>query len=91
MSTNTKEDSILNRLARNRTVLANERTFLAYIRTSIMFAISGVTLIKFFTSEFYIVILGYSLLPVALINFIVGYIRYQKMIRLISETEIHKP
>jgi putative membrane protein len=86
-----KEDSILNKLARNRTVLANERTFLAYIRTSIMFAISGVTLIKFFSTEFYIVLLGYLLLPVALINYIVGNIRYHKMIKRISETEIQKP
>jgi putative membrane protein len=81
-----KEDSILNRLARNRTVLANERTFLAYIRTSIMFAISGVTLIKFFTGEFSIVMIGYILLPIAIINFFVGLIRYNKMIKRITET-----
>ena len=85
-----KEDSVLNKLARNRTVLANERTFLAYIRTSIMFAISGVTLIKFFSTEFYIILLGYLLLPVALINFVIGYLRYHKMIRQISETEVQK-
>ena len=82
-----KEDSILNRLARNRTILANERTFLAYIRTSIMFAISWVTLIKFFASEFSIVVLGYILLPIAIINFFVGLIRYKKMIQHIPETE----
>ena len=81
-----KEDSILNRLARNRTVLANERTFLAYIRTSIMFGISGVTIIKLFTTDFYMVIFGYSLLPIAIINLIVGLVRYRKMIQRITET-----
>jgi putative membrane protein len=84
-----KEDSLLNRLARNRTILANERTFLAYIRTSIMFAISGVTLIKLFSTEYYIVILGYALLPVALINYIVGMLRYRKMCRRITNMEDH--
>ena len=83
-----KEDSILNRLARNRTILANERTFLAYIRTSIMFGISGVTLIKLFNTEFYVVFLGFALLPIAVINFIVGFYRYRTMITHINETNI---
>jgi putative membrane protein len=85
-----KEDSLLNRLARNRTILANERTFLAYIRTSIMFAISGVTLIKLFSTEYYIMIIGYALLPVALLNYIVGMLRYRKMCRRITEMEDHE-
>jgi putative membrane protein len=82
-----REDSILNKLARNRTILANERTFLAFIRTSIMFGISGVTLIKLFSTEIYIVIIGYALLPIAAINFLVGFLRYRKMIQHISETK----
>ena len=39
-------------LALDRTVLANERTFLAYGRTSLGLFLSGVTLIKVFKSEF---------------------------------------
>lgn len=37
-----------NRLAQIRTDLANERTLLAYGRTSLMMAASGATVIKFF-------------------------------------------
>jgi len=39
-------------LAQDRTKLANERTFLAYLRTAITFSAAGGTLIKIFTSYF---------------------------------------
>ncbi len=44
------EDLILrDHLAIDRTMLANESTLLAYIRTSLAILISGISLIKFFT------------------------------------------
>lgn len=46
-----KEDLILRDfLAADRTVLANERTFMAYIRTALALAAGGGTLIHFFDS-----------------------------------------
>lgn len=42
------EDLILrDRLAADRTVLANERTFLAYLRTAFAFAVGGASLVHF--------------------------------------------
>jgi putative membrane protein len=81
-----KATSVLNKLARHRTILANERTFLAYIRTSIMLAVSGVTLIKFFESELHFYILGISLLPAAFAIVGFGFIRYRAMCKRITKT-----
>ncbi|MFC2083438.1 DUF202 domain-containing protein [Bacteroidota bacterium] len=81
-----KVTSVLNNLARHRTILANERTFLAYIRTSIMLAVSGVTLIKFFGSELHFLIFGIVLLSVAFAFVGFGFIRYRTMCRGITKT-----
>lgn len=78
--------NILNNLAKNRTILANERTFLSYIRTSIMLAVSGITLIKFFEKELHFLILGIALLPVALVFGVFGFIRYRAMCKRITRT-----
>ena len=81
-----REDTTLNRLARNRTVLANERTFLAYIRTSIMFAVSGITIIKFYADELYLLIGGVVLLAVGIACTGIGLVRYRTMGRLVEQT-----
>ena len=52
-------------LALDRTRLANERTFLAYVRTSIMVGVSGVSLIKLFPDSRFAQISGWTLLPIA--------------------------
>ena len=52
-------------LALDRTRLANERTFLAYVRTSIMVGVSGVSLIKLFPDSRFAQISGWALLPIA--------------------------
>jgi putative membrane protein len=78
--------NILNKLARNRTVLANERTLLAYVRTAIMLAVSGITLIKFFENELYLMITGVALLPIALASVAFGFWRYRIMCKRITKT-----
>ncbi|MBI4505278.1 MAG: DUF202 domain-containing protein [Chloroflexi bacterium] len=75
----TAEELILrDHLAMDRTILANERTFLAYIRTALAFAAAGVSLVHFFDSPA-TEVLGWALIPVAAITFVVGLVRYTRM------------
>lgn len=62
-------------LAVERTRLANERTFLAYFRTFIVFLSSGFAILKISALE-EIMTVGYMLLIVAPLMFIVGLIRF---------------
>lgn len=64
-------------LAIDRTILANERTFLAYLRTALTVFIGGVTFIKFF-ENIVIEIIGWIFVPIGILTFIVGTIRFQK-------------
>ena len=65
-------------LALDRTVLANERTFLAYGRTSLGLFLAGVTLIKVFKSDFAIGT-GWVFVFAAIATFIYGFRRFRKM------------
>ena len=62
-------------LAMERTRLANERTFLAYFRTSIVFLSSGFAIIKIHALE-EIQDLGYFLIILAPVLFIIGLLRF---------------
>ncbi|WP_420387050.1 DUF202 domain-containing protein [Roseivirga sp.] len=62
-------------LAVERTRLANERTFLAYFRTFIVFLSSGFAILKISALE-EIMTVGYMLLIVAPLMFIIGLIRF---------------
>ncbi len=75
-----------NQLALARTVLANERTLLAYFRGSLGAAIGGAGLIKFFDHRAY-AIGGAVLLAVAVAWLVVGIRRYLKTRRLISDID----
>jgi len=66
-------------LAIDRTQLANERTLLAWVRTSLMMLASGVTLIKLFEGVFYVELFGFSLLPVSAVTAIYGVQRFIQM------------
>ena len=63
-------------LARDRTRLANERTALAYVRTAIMLAVSGVTVLKFFSEYPWAVVAGWVLIALAVLNVAIGNVRY---------------
>ncbi|NQU75787.1 MAG: DUF202 domain-containing protein [Planctomycetes bacterium] len=65
-----------NLLAVDRTSLANQRTFLAYVRTTITLFGAGVTFIKFFDSIRAVAIFGWLLLPLAAITLAVGIFHF---------------
>ena len=74
-----KEDLILrDYLAADRTVLANESTFLAYVRTALTFFIAGVTFIRFFDSLL-IEVVGWLFIPLGIAIFALGLWRYKRM------------
>ena len=50
------------RLALDRTHLANERTMLAYIRTAFMLVVAGATAIKAFGDDYLVVVSGWAFL-----------------------------
>ncbi len=80
-----KEELILrDHLAIDRTVLSNESTLLAYVRTSLAVIAAGATLIHFF-NEVYIKFFGVICVVTGIIILILGYSRYRKMDRLIKE------
>jgi len=88
---NKKNLIIRDHLAVNRTALANERTFLAYVRTSIALAAGGFGLIKFIKDLTYN-FLGWILVGLGIIVLIIGIIRFikiKKSIRSIVFTNIN--
>ncbi|MCB0291761.1 MAG: DUF202 domain-containing protein [Calditrichaeota bacterium] len=75
----TKEQLILrDHLAVDRTVLANENTFLAYVRTALTFFVSGITFVHFF-GYILVEIIGWIFIPIGVSIFIAGWLRYQRM------------
>jgi putative membrane protein len=65
-------------LAIDRTVLANERTLLSYMRTALTMLVIGGTCVKFFDS-IWIEIVGVVFLLASLAVFIIGWRRYLRM------------
>ena len=61
----TENLSLSDRLAIDRTVLANERTFLAYLRTVLGLAALGATALKLFGDELFYRVVGVACLAVA--------------------------
>ena len=71
-------DDSQNTLDFERTLQATERTFLAYIRTSLTFFAVGATFIKFFDSTI-LRVFGWLFIPCAVIIFIFGLRHYRKI------------
>jgi putative membrane protein len=87
------DDLILrDELAIDRTLLANERTLLSYLRSAVALFIAGVTIMHF-SNEAWFSVLGFVCIPSGIITSIIGVARYRKMnqsivrIRNQSETE----
>lgn len=64
-------------LAIDRTILANQNTFLAYIRTALTLFVAGITFIRFF-DQVVVEIVGWVFIPIGLATFVIGLIRYNK-------------
>ena len=78
-------------LAYDRTVLANERTLLSYLRTAIALFAAGGTLIKLLSGEMAMVILGIALLALGASSLIVGVFRFARVGRKIGVAYQKKP
>ncbi|MDD5569580.1 MAG: DUF202 domain-containing protein [Bacteroidales bacterium] len=70
---------IRDHLAIDRTKLANVRTILSYSRTVIMLLASGITLIKVFNKDSFVVFLGIILVTIAVVIGIIGLVSYKKV------------
>lgn len=76
------------KLAKDRTILANQRTFLAFTRTAIMLLATGLTFIKLFPGDKFLLILGWTLIPIGLAVLIFGQVLYLRMhYRIEASTE----
>jgi len=80
-------------LAIDRTILANERTVLSYLRGSVSLIIAGVTFVHFVEAGT-LHYIGLSLIPIGLIAGLFGVCRYRRMdkrIRAIREGMVSNP
>ncbi len=75
---NGREMILRDHLAVDRTIMANESSFLAYIRTALTLAVAGVSLLKLFHDS-YTNVIGWVFLGLALLLFVNGAIRYGEM------------
>jgi len=64
------------RLAQERTILANERNTLAYIRTGFASFALGIALIKLFEEHIKYVYAGYGALSIGIILILLGLVYY---------------
>lgn len=76
-------------LAAHRTLLANDRTQLSYVRTSLTLFIAGVTFIRFFGSTIFTVI-GWVFIPAGIIVFVIGIYKYHHVRYLIHSIKHDK-
>ena len=88
-SHNPKDLIIRDLLALDRTTLANERTILGYIRTSFVVGGSGLTLMKLFHEEPFMVGLGVVMLPFSLVIFLFGVRRFFRTRRALLNLNEH--
>ncbi len=90
MEKDTENDLIVRDfLARQRTKLANDRTLLAYVRTSLYFLVSGTALMKVEDlaniKEF-----GYLSFMISVILVITGFVNYFRIKKKIEKGNYHK-
>lgn len=70
---------------RLRTILANERTLLAYFRTALALLVFGMAAIKFFSDIWIIVVLGWFFIACGVGLLIWGLFHFRKVSRLIGK------
>ena len=69
-----------NAMALVRTKMANDRTYLAYIRTSVALAASGAGLLKFWTWQ-YALLIGWPLIAISIWAAAYGTWEYRKAVK----------
>ena len=75
---------IRDHLAADRTAQANERTFLAYVRTALAFGAGGIGLIKLFEESIPIIVIGWILITISFVVLVFGIIRFIQFRKSIS-------
>jgi putative membrane protein len=75
-------------LAYERTAMANERTWLAYLRTAIGFMAAGGSIIKFFAGDLLMQISGWGLLSCSVFCAIWGWRRYRAVKNKLKHLEL---
>ncbi len=78
--------SLREHLAAARSIMANERTFLAYQRTALTQLAVAATFLRFFDHPA-LTVLGWLLVPTSLVTMALGLVRYLRMRRLIHQLE----
>jgi putative membrane protein len=81
-----KEPVVRDYMAIERTVMANERTFLSYIRSALGLFIGGASFVEFFESQ-WIVTVGWIFLPLGVLAFLLGLRKYKRINDLIRGAE----
>ena len=77
----------MNDLDQMRTILANERTLLAYVRTVLSAWLFGMAAIKFFPENFPLILLGWSVIAVGTTVFLRGISQYRKVQKTINQAK----
>ncbi len=86
---NINKDLILReRLALQRTAMANDTTLLAFIRTSLYFSIAGITMNSLLQLP-YGMWLEITFCTVALLILIIGIVKYRRQKKSLAESEQH--
>ena len=84
---NTAELILRDHLAIDRTLLANERTLLSYLRSGVALFIAGISIIHF-SREIWFTTLGFICLPSGLFTVLFGVARFRKMDKAISTVRL---
>ena len=76
-------------LAAHRTILANDRTWLGYVRTALTLFVAGVTFIKFF-DNWALFAIGWIFVPVGIAILLIGFWKFQRVRRMIHEIKYNE-
>lgn len=82
-----KELGLGDLLALDRTRLANERTFLAYLRAAIMIGLSSITIIKLFPEQPALLTIAWATLPFSFLLGMIGFVRSFRLGRSLRKLE----
>ncbi|MFC6997022.1 YidH family protein [Rufibacter roseus] len=76
---------VRDKLAMDRTKLANERTLMSYMRSAFGLLVAGLTFIKLFWDDPVYVWIGVATIPVGILVAVWGFHRYSKTKRIMEE------
>ncbi len=66
--------------------MANERTLLSYIRTSLTLIVTDAGILQFIQDGLKVLIVGWALILIGLYFFFLGFIRYRRLFQSLKKT-----